>query len=388
MSDNNWQDVSEEVLEKDGEIVSRRTTRQVKYASTTVLGLNKERIELILKLAGLLTAIIAVFNYLGTIKERQREEVRQHSSDSTSNAHWQAEEIAQQSHAAANELNAKRELGARHEELEKRLANSFALIYAQKQVDIDKEKRDYYLTTLTGASVQMQILLDKPLSSKDHNNANDELFLRIYPRIGNIGDSAILKAFLDFRALTQAEEATEVANTTTDTIMGLMTEVQAYLKKDSINVRHSIANGKSDSFQYLNSAVLNLHELIKKQEQASLELQAVYTHNSKMFDREVFEYFEHLDRFHGSCSDFYISLMNLARKHEGTPSIDMANATLAQLTLGIYPRFDMYRYASIPRDIEKSLHDKKEDFDALIHRKMTFYQDPIRMGGSTFRRIR
>ena len=70
MSTDNWQNVSEEIVEHDGKVTTKKIIREVKEPHEKFLGLSTEKIEMIVKLAGLVAVFIAVFKYPDTIRAR------------------------------------------------------------------------------------------------------------------------------------------------------------------------------------------------------------------------------------------------------------------------------------------------------------------------------
>jgi hypothetical protein len=70
-------DTGEEIIEVEGKIISKKTIRQFKTPSKKFLGIEVSAIEMLLKVVGVVTTFVAVFQFIESVKEHQQQQLFQ-----------------------------------------------------------------------------------------------------------------------------------------------------------------------------------------------------------------------------------------------------------------------------------------------------------------------
>lgn len=376
MAENDWQDVSEEVIEKEGKIVAKRITRNAK-GTTSPYSSFKEWVELILKIAGLATIILTIFKYFDSVSERQQEAIHLRISDSTSNDHWKKEQLDQQKIIADAELKQKQDDAAHHEELEKRLANNLELISAQKQVDIDKEKREFYLTTLTTASINLEILLDKPFSSKEYKSSRDLVFIELVPRIAAIGDTALIKTVLSFKDILSLKEYIDGANQGVDSLRESERSIRIKLGDNYNDILKNRENRISNSLEWFKDQINNMEGVKDQIHDYLSQIQIAEDTRPMLLPSNFPKNVSQSEYVMNDIGDFIADIDRLivsAKEVSGSDSVFKILLNKWALRPGpqMHLRFDMLPGSD---QLLAQLRRKKAEFDGLIQRKMNFYQD-------------
>ncbi|HEY4061195.1 MAG TPA: hypothetical protein VGM30_04805 [Puia sp.] len=369
MSRQEWQNVREEITEIGGREVFKKITREVSGQQASARADFMTWADFGLKIVGLVTVLVTICQYFDSVKDKQKEEVRQHTSDSTSsarwhisdstsNAHWQAEQIGQQ------------------KELDKRIANNFALIVAQNNVEIEKEKREYYLTTLTAASAQMETMLEKPVSSPQFNDASDAL-IPVLPRIANVGDTAILNVFLAFRDLAQALEAMTAMKKSIDTIRSVIFHSREYIKTNASALLNDFSIGTKDSaFRFYGTRKIT-RALLDRLDNYSAILMNIVRRREDLLPRPMRNFLEIVSNFEQIAGSHINNLDELIMNRDSLNPIPTPEVLMHKLLTG--PRIDQpssiqFYYEIL--GIRNQLQKEKNEFDNLIRKKMTFYKNP------------
>jgi len=236
MNNQNWTNTKEEKTELNGEVISRKVISQ---PSKKFFGINFDTIELLIKIAGLILILIAVIEYLDKVEAKYQEQIRQHNSDSISTERYREQQLnyskeqqrldiqlaTQQKEIANNQLNFQTDLDFRRQSLEQGLTSNIKQLYLQKDFEIDKEKRGFYTSALTGTSISMEVLLYKPVNSSAFVQSKESLLYELYPKLGIIGDEAIMQKFIVFKNYLLAYEVIQDAISLSDTLYNLSKEV-------------------------------------------------------------------------------------------------------------------------------------------------------------------
>lgn len=408
MSNQKWIETREEKTELNGEIISRKIISETNKPINKFLGIKTEAIEIVIKISGLILILIAVFEYLNKIETKNQEQVRQHYSDSIATAKYRTEQFnyskeqqrldnqlaSQQNEIASNQLNFQRDLDFRRKSLEKNLTNSLEQIYLQKNFEIDKERREFYSSTLTGISINMEVVLFKSVNSAEFIKSKENLLFELYPKLKIIGDEELLKKFLDFKNNLLLFEILKDAISLSDTLRERAVEVWSKGKIAKLDSSNKLKIQIKDSIYYeehitalLNNSLALIQKAIEiiplinnfEDETQRLKIDKMVSIIDDSLGKKYFSYANTLTKYQivlynkiGSLNpellaESYEELIKFLSTYENIESIDKNKNKL--------------EYYS--DELNQNMKDIKSEFDIVMNKKIDFYNknnDDLRNG--------
>ncbi|MCW3104979.1 MAG: hypothetical protein JWO09_3419 [Bacteroidetes bacterium] len=291
--DNEWTETQEQKIERGGKIVGRKIILEKRKFNKKFLGVEFETIDILIRLFGITLIVIAVFDYINKVEDRNNENIRQNTAETEATKRYRDEQTRQAKEDSQRQINFQRELEEKRRILEKTFANSLQQIAAQKQLDIDKEKREYYSTTLTKISTKMAILLQKPPYSQSYIDAKEELTTELYGKLIPIRDKNISEVFAQFKRLLEITElvkeigfACDSMDSHVDNITFRLYGIKYSYEEDTMNYKRVALQKDSSLFNYNRWRIgIGLSALTSKSKEAKYLSESFKDDYSNMLDK-------------------------------------------------------------------------------------------------------
>lgn len=384
----------EEITEENGKEVSRKIIREPGKPVKKLFGISREVLDIIIKIIGLTTIAIAVFEYLDKVQDRINAERIRHEENLAATIKYQKEQqrldsefSLKQNQLATNQLQFQIAQENQRQNLEKQLTNSINQLQIQKANEIDKERRLLYMTSLSNASNDMEILTGKQYNGTDYLKAKDNLLYQLPAQIRIIGDEKLIATLDSFKNHLKAYELWGQILLFCDSVRPIPGQLHEKRTLLEAAKKYKSENSMSeDSSAYL-TILIKATRLCYSIVQASNEILLLTQFNeepykeiyrtSEMLSDSLNKQFSNFKLYGGTSSIIYLedNINNSAIKkliQLQNPSKNLAPAL---------PKLPYIDWLSLvqetlytPHDMLILLNQIKNRFNSLVNEKIKFYQ--------------
>jgi hypothetical protein len=223
----------------------------------------------------------------------------------------------------------------------------------------------------------MEKLLEKPVFSPDYNSARDNLFIQLYPRIGNIGDPVLLATFLKFRDLLKEQEIVYNIKKGIDTITVGIEQIVQYLTDDSTAILSKYSQGVPNSLVQVNTTKDMLTRRIGELNEYIVKVDPILAPQSRnLITNNIHKLMNNTVGFNMQCNSFLSSIQNIIRMSTSPipQNLDFTKQywrAIGGARPGLFFDPDINQ---ILKALSDMLLRQKDEFDARVRKKIDFYK--------------